>query len=84
MNREEFMAHLTQQGCVIVRNDNKGYSIVRNVINFKMSGVPVNNPMRPATVCRICKNLEITLPDGDGLIEANAIIEAAHKHHNPN
>ncbi|WP_169579750.1 hypothetical protein [Runella zeae] len=77
------MVHLIQQGCVVVREDSKGYSVVRNLINFKMSGVPVNNPLRAATVCRICKNLEISLPEGDGLVEANAVIEEAHKYHNP-
>jgi hypothetical protein len=63
------------------RTDKKGYSVIRNVENNKNSGIPKNNPLRPATVCRICKTLEVVLPDSEEVYQANHIIELAHRNH---
>lgn len=79
MQRSDFISYIESQGCTVVRTDRKGYSIVRNVINAKQSGVPFNDPLLDATVCRICKTLEIEPPDE--AISAKEIIELAHKKH---
>ena len=80
MKRQAFLDFLTSNGCLILRTDPKGYSVARNVINLKMSGIPKNDPLRPATVCRICKTLGIHPPEE--VMAANAVIEFAHREHN--
>lgn len=85
MIRAEFIAYLTTDvGCVIVRNDKTGYTVIRNVINGNISGVPVNDPLKPATVCRICKTLGVDIPAIDEVVAAQAVVEALHRHHNGN
>lgn len=82
MNREEFMDFLLTNGVVVVRLDRQGYNIVRNTLTGKMSGVPENDPIKAATVCRICKNLGLDeLPENEHVREAKAIIDAAHEEH---
>ena len=79
MNRVDFIKYLQERGCMILREDNQGYAVIRNVINGNMSGVPKNDPLRIVTVCRICKTLDIK----DVPIEAQSgeIVEIAHNHH---
>jgi len=82
MNRSIFLIHLETKGCIVIRHDTTGYSVVRNIKNGLMSGVLVNDPLRAASVCRICKTLGLT--DGDLPAEAQPakeIIELAHKNH---
>lgn len=83
MNRTAFIDFLTDNGCVVVRTDKKGYSILRNVITGKISGVPADDPTLPATVCRICKTLELNALPEEAAIAAE-IIEIAHKNHGKN
>ncbi|QEC76868.1 hypothetical protein [Mucilaginibacter ginsenosidivorax] len=79
MNRDAFIKYLTDNGCVVVRNANQGYSVVRNVMNGKISGVPKEEEVYNITACRICKTLEVDPPkeseDGQG------IVDLAHKNH---
>lgn len=79
MNREDLLTYLTENGCMSVRTDKSGYSVVRNVMSGSMSGVPANDPLLHATVCRICKTLGINPPDC--AVQAMEIIEKAHKKH---
>ena len=79
MIRTDFIEHLKNSGCIIVRDDNSGYSVVRNVINAKMSGVPAGDNLRPATVCRICKTLEVSIPESAKVAEK--IVNYAHINH---
>lgn len=81
MIRQEFIDHLIGNSCVVVRTDNKGYSIIRNVISAKMTGLPVNDPVLAATVCRICKTLGVDIPVNDYVQGAVEIVEIAHKNH---
>ncbi len=79
MNRQDVIDYLESHGCVLVRVDKKGYSVYRNVINSKISGLPANDPIYPAFVCRICKTLGIDSPAEAK--EAQDIIDLAHKKH---
>lgn len=79
MERADFLTYLAEKGCVLVRTDKKGYSVVRNVINWKSSGIPVNDPLLDATVCRICKTLGIDSPEQ--CQSALGVVELAHSRH---
>lgn len=67
MTQDELIEHLQDCGCKIVRRANRGYTVMRNLINGKMSGVPVPTgaagQLRPTTICQVCKTLEVTIPD---------------------
>lgn len=80
MTREDFIEYLEQHGCEIVRIANQGYSVIRNIETRKMSGVPATNPPLPATVCRICKTLDVPTPDIANV--AQAIIDEIHDQFN--
>lgn len=82
MKREEFIKYLSDNACNIIRTDKAGYSVCRNIVNGAMSGVPVTDPVYPATACRICKTLGIAPPDE--VLEAKEIIDLAHKKHGRN
>ncbi len=79
MNRIDLIRYLTDNGCILVRHDKQGYSVIRNVMNGKISGVPKEEYILSATVCRICKTLDIESPEG--VKSAQAIIDLAHKNH---
>ena len=61
MIQSELVSHLTECGCVVVREDKNGYFVMRNPINGEFSGVPVptakNGHYKPSTICQICKKL---------------------------
>lgn len=87
MTQAQLLKHLKDNcGCIVIREDSKGYAVVRNVINAKMSGVPkgsnANSEMRAATICRICKTLDVTIPEE--AIQAAEVIDIIHKNHNKN
>lgn len=68
MTQQQVVDYLTNDcGCIVVRWDNQGYCVIRNVINARMSGVPVAadrlGNLKPATVCRICRTLEVEIPE---------------------
>lgn len=81
MTKEELVDHLTTNGCIVVREDSRGYAVVRNVINGNMSGVPaatnVNGQLRPATVCRTCRTLGVEIPPE--AMQAADIVDYIHK-----
>lgn len=81
MNRDELIAFLTSDGCVVVREDKRGYTVIRNVMSAKISGVPKDYEILDATACRICKTLDIKPPEG--VLSAQTIIDIAHKNHGP-
>lgn len=82
MKRQAFIDYLLGLGCKEVRKDKKGYSVFRNIINGEMSGVPVDDPLRAATVCRICKTLGVSPPEE--AIIAKEVIDIAHQNHGKN
>ena len=66
MTQRDLIEHLQNNGCIVIREDKAGYVVMRNVITAKMSGVPVPSNgahYKSATVCRICKTLDATIPD---------------------
>lgn len=79
MDRADFLTYLLSNGCTHVRTDKMGYSVVRNVITGKISGVPSNNPLLDATVCRICKTLDVDFPEQ--CQAAVSVVELAHNRH---
>ncbi len=80
MNRATFIKFLEDNGCALVREDKSGYSVYRNVINGVISGIPVNDPLKAATVCRILKTLCIDdLPENEDLTNAKAIVDSVHR-----
>ena len=79
MNRKEFLDHILSSGCVLVRTAKGVYAIVRNVVTGEVSGVPVDDPLRPATACRICKTLDIAPPEA--AMSAQEIVDLAHRNH---
>ena len=62
--------HLEANGCELVREDTKGYSVYRNMLNRNISGVPSSDPLQKFTCCAICKSLGIEHP---------AILDSANK-----
>lgn len=85
MTQGELISHLTDRcGCIVIRQDNSGYFVVRNVINGKMSGVPLpSNPLgnlKPATVCRICRTLDVEIPEE--ALKAIEVVDYINKNHN--
>lgn len=77
MTRVDFIEYLESHGCQIVRIANQGYHVMRNPKNLKLSGLPVTDPPLAATVCRICKTLDVP-PPHDAANKAQAIIDKAH------
>lgn len=66
MQRDEFIKHLISTGCLVVREANQGYSVVRNVVSGAISGVPKANAsgeIRTATMIRICATLGVCRPE---------------------
>ncbi len=62
-----------------MRHANQGYSVVRNVMSGKISGIPKEDFILAATVCRICKTLGVDSPES--VKEAQEIVDLAHKNH---
>ncbi len=78
MTRQDFIEYLQQHDCEVVRIANQGYYVMRNIKTLDMSGVPPTDPPLAATVCRICKTLNVPSPDAAAQ-KAQSIIDAAHK-----
>lgn len=83
MTKDDLITHLTSSGCIVIREDNKGYSVIRNVINGKMSGAPngslKSGHIRPATICRICRTLGVEIPEEAA--KAADVIDHLHNNH---
>jgi hypothetical protein len=83
MIRTTFIQHLTNEcGCLIIRNDIQGYSVARNVVNGKISGIPKDINLRDATVCRVCRTLEVHIPEE--AMTAIGVVDLAHSNHHKN
>lgn len=68
MTQQELIIYLKDScGCIVVRMDNMGYAVMRNVINAKICGVPFpqssTGHLRAATICRICRTLCADIPE---------------------
>jgi len=63
MTRQDFIDYLEANDCETVRIANQGYYVMRNIKTKNLSGVPNTDPPLDATVCRICKTLEVKPPD---------------------
>ena len=77
MTRQDFIEYLEANDCETVRIANQGYNVMRNLKTRKMSGVPVTDPPLDATVCRICKTLDVP-PPKDAAKAAQALIDHIH------
>ena len=79
MKRDDFINFLLENSCVIVRTDKTGYSVIRNTANEEMSGVPANDPLKPTTVCLVCRNLKLeSIPDEADIYLAKVTIDKVH------
>lgn len=76
MTRQDFIEYLEANGCEIVRIANQGYHVMRNIKTKNLSGVPATDPPLDATVCRICKTLEVKPPDVSS--GAQALVDRIH------
>lgn len=76
MTQAELVEHLKDHGCNVVRQDSKGYFVMRSSINGEVSGVPVaSSPsgcLRPFTVCQICNKLGVEIHE-DGAIASGVV-----------
>lgn len=81
MTQEQLINYLKENGCIVIRTDPKGYAVMRNVINGKMSGVSVPTSQtgnyRHPTVCRTCKTLGVNPPEEAK--EAEGVINTLHE-----
>ena len=75
MKKQFLLDFLESAGCIIVRLDKKGYHVVENPANGKMSGVPKEDNLEPELVCRICMTLDIRLPHDEKVSKAKELIE---------
>ena len=82
MTQAELVSHLRSQGCNVVRQDSKGYFVMRSTINGEISGVPVptspSGNLRPFTICQICKKLGVEVHE-DGLKAEGAVSHVNEK-----
>jgi mRNA interferase HicA len=63
MKRAEFLRHLGEQGCQLLREGGR-HSIYWNPANRKTSAVPRHNEIVEPLVARICEDLGIARPGG--------------------
>lgn len=60
------VVYLESKNCEVVRIDKKGYYVMRNLSNGKISGVPVpregSEDLDEVTISLICKNLRVESP----------------------
>lgn len=72
--------YLESKDCKIVREDKKGYFIIRNDSNNKIHGVPRpkdgSQYLNEETITRICKYLEIENPPNSSSPEVEEFISA--------
>lgn len=80
MTRQDFVDYLEQHGCETVRVDKQGYNVMRKIETKNISALPVTDPPLNATVCRICKTLDVETPKI--AISAKGIIEEIHQKFN--
>lgn len=83
MKQDELIKHLEENGCLTVRVDKRGYVVMRSPITGKITGVPVpkskDGEYLPATICHICKNMGVEIPDCAKTAEE--IISYVHANH---
>lgn len=60
MNRKDFLKHLSQNSCILVREGNR-HSVYINPINNRKSVVPRHKELNTFTCRKICEQLEIAI-----------------------
>jgi predicted RNA binding protein YcfA (HicA-like mRNA interferase family) len=63
MKRIKLVKHLESNGCYLLR-EGGNHSIYYNPANSKISTLPRHNDVKAFIAQKICKDLEISLPDG--------------------
>ncbi len=61
MKRHALLRHLTQHGCILVREGSR-HSIWKNPATGDLSAVPRHSEIKDNLVRKICKDLGITYP----------------------
>jgi len=61
MKRQEFVRHLLQHGCVLVR-EGRSHTIFENPANGRRSPVPRHREIPEPLVRAICKQLDVPPP----------------------
>lgn len=62
MKTTNFIRYLNQNNCRLLR-EGGNHSIFQNELNRKISSVPRHKEVKNNLVRKICKDLEITLPE---------------------
>jgi len=63
MKRNKFIKHLDKHGCYLLR-EGSNHSIYYNPFNSRISTVPRHIEIKYFIVQKICKDLEIDIPEG--------------------
>jgi hypothetical protein len=66
MTQDDLVDHLKLSGCEVVRIDKDGYYVMKNTKTGKISAVPLPKKgkiYRMATVCHVCMQLDVTIPE---------------------
>lgn len=65
MEQLHLVVYLEAHGCVEVRQDKRGYIVMRNPTNGKINAVPVPSKgkfLKETTICQACQQLGVPLP----------------------
>jgi len=63
MKRNKFIKHLSRNGCYLLR-EGSNHSIYYNPYNSRISTIPRHIEIKYFIVLKICKDLEIDIPEG--------------------
>jgi len=61
MKRRELIKHLSEEGCVLLR-EGKRHSVYLNKLQNKLSTIPRHGEINENLARKICRDLEIRLP----------------------
>ncbi len=80
MKQIYLIVYLESKGCEEVKVSNKGYYIMRNLKNGKMSGVPVPSNgdfLKEETICNVCNCLGVETPPSteNGFAEVMGVLK---------
>ena len=64
MKRNKLIKHLEKQGCFLLREGNS-QTLFFNPSNNKISTVPRHREIKRFTALKICKDLDIGIPEGN-------------------
>jgi mRNA interferase HicA len=62
MKTKNFLRHLHDKNCLLIR-EGSNHSIFQNQENKKISSVPRHKEVKNNLVRKICKDLEISIPE---------------------